>query len=210
METTQNTDGATPELSRKAITFRNKRRVRVLLEHLASLIPKGARVLDVGCGDGVLACLLLQHRPDIEIQGIDVLIRNQTTIRIDQFDGEVIPFDDASFDVVMLVNVLHHTEDPNILLREAARVSSESIVIKDHTSDGFLANATLIFMDWVGNIGLGVPLPYEFWPRWRWIEAIEKLGLKIAVWKNDLRLHPWPATLIFDRSLHFVARLERN
>ena len=50
----------------------HKRRVRVLSEHLAKLIPKDARVLDVGCGDGLLAHLILQRRPDLVLRGIDV------------------------------------------------------------------------------------------------------------------------------------------
>lgn len=196
--------------SQGGLTFRNKRKVFALRNHLAALLPNGASVLDVGCGDGALAYSILQSRPDVEIRGIDALIWKETTIRIDQFDGQVIPYEDASFDVVMFVNVLHHTEDPTVLLREAKRVARKSIVIKDHTRDGLFADATLRFMDWVGNIGLGVPLPYEFWPRERWGEAFKKLGLRISFWKSDLQLYPWPASWLFDRSLHFVAKLDVN
>jgi len=190
------------------LTLRNKRKVLTLRDHLAELLPNGAKVLDVGCGDGALAYSILQRRPDLEIRGIDVLMWKETTIQVDRFDGESIPYDDASFDVVMFVNVLHHTEDPTVLLREAKRVTRTSILIKDHTRDGMFADATLRFMDWVGNIGLGVPLPYEFWPRQRWIETFDMLDLRITDWKKDLRLYPWPVRWIFDRSLHFVARLD--
>lgn len=190
-----------------AVTFRNSRKVVALRDHLANLLPNGARVLDVGCGDGALAYSILQQRPDLEIRGIDVLIWKQTAINVDQFDGSVIPFEDGSFDVVMFVNVLHHTDNPLTLLREAKRVARQSIVIKDHLREGLLADTTLRFMDWVGNIGLGVRLPYEFWRYDRWLEAFDSLGLKIDFWKSDLRLYPWPATWLFDRSLHFVASL---
>ena len=67
---------------------------------------------------------------------------------------------DASFDVVMFVDVLHHTDDPLLLLQEAQRVG-KIILVKDHFRKGFLAGPTLRFMDWVGNAHHGVVLPYN-------------------------------------------------
>lgn len=184
------------------------RRVRVLCEHLAEIIPRGARVLDVGCGDGLLAHLIQQKRPDIDMRGVDVLVRSGTHIPVDGFDGRVLPCDDGSLDVVMFVDVLHHTDDPMILLREATRVARQSVVIKDHTLNGFLAGPTLRFMDQVGNARHGVNLPYNYWPKQRWLHAYETLGLTIQAWLTDLQLYPWPADWIFGRSLHFIARLD--
>ena len=51
------------------------RRVRVLSRHLAALIPPRARLLDVGCGDGLLTSLIAQKRPDVSVRGVDVLVR---------------------------------------------------------------------------------------------------------------------------------------
>lgn len=186
----------------------HERRVRVLSDHLAKLIPQDSRVLDIGCGDGLLAHFILQQRPDLDLRGIDVLVREQTHIPVDGFDGRAIPYADASFDVVIFVDVLHHTEDPMLLLREAARVAGTAIVIKDHTRDGALAGLTLRFLDWVGNARHGVALPYNYWPRQRWQEAFNTLGLTIGVWNKDLGLYPLPANWFFGRSLHFVARLD--
>jgi len=186
----------------------HNRRVRVLSDHLAELIPQDARVLDVGCGDGLLAHLIMQKIPSVEIKGIDVLVRSQAHIPVDEFDGQVIPHADASFDVVMFVDVLHHTEDPMILLREAVRVASKAIAIKDHTCNGLFAGSTLRFMDQIGNARYGVALPYNYWSQQRWFEAFHTLDLTIAAWKKDLGLYPRPANWIFGRSLHFIALLD--
>jgi SAM-dependent methyltransferase len=188
--------------------FVHRRRVRVLSDRLAPLIPDGARVLDVGCGDGLTAHLIKQRRPDIAIQGIDVLVRARTCIPVEGFDGKRIPFADASLDVVMFIDVLHHSDDPMILLREAARVSRRAIVIKDHMLDGFLAAGTLRFMDRVGNARYGVALPYNYWSREQWFDAWRAMGLGVAAWTTDLKLYWLPADWIFGRSLHFIARLE--
>ncbi|MGH8071188.1 MAG: class I SAM-dependent methyltransferase [Candidatus Entotheonellia bacterium] len=184
------------------------RRVSVLSDHIAELLPPSARVLDVGCGDGLLAHQIMRKRHDIDLHGIDVCVRGQTHIPVKEFDGEVIPYGDGSFDAVMLVDVLHHTEDPMILLREAVRVSRTALVIKDHSLDGWLAHPTLRFLDWVGNARHGVALPYNYWPGQRWVTAFDALDLTIIAWKKVLRLYPRPASWLFERSLHFIARLD--
>ena len=184
------------------------RRTRVLSGHLAKVIPENVFVLDVGSGDGLLGQLISQIRPDVTIKGIDVLVRPRTHIPTEKYDGERIPYGDTSFDGVMFVDVLHHTTDPMILLREAARVARSTIVIKDHLLDGLFAGQTLRFMDRAGNARHGIPLPYNYWTKETWFDAFNALGLRVGMWTAKLCLYPRPATWLFDRSLHFVARLD--
>ncbi len=188
----------------------HRRRDHVLAKHLAGMLPQNARVLDVGAGDGLLARLIMDQRRDLTITGIDVLVRQDTLIPVQSFDGRSIPFDDAAFDVAMFVDVLHHTNDPGALLREAARVSSHSVVIKDHTLNGFLAGPTLRFMDEVGNRRHGVTLPYNYWPKAKWEEAFGMLHLRVAAWHSRLGLYPVVANWVFGRGLHFIALLEHE
>lgn len=183
------------------------RRIRVLQRHLKDLLPAQGSVLDVGCGDGLLAYRISKELPELTVTGIDVLLRDNTYIPVAHFGGDQIPYDDNAFDAVMFVDVLHHTEDPMVLLREAARVARHQIVIKDHTRNGLLANATLRFMDKVGNAHHGVALPFNYWSRQQWEAAFQELQLHIDVWLGKLGLYPIPADYIFGRSLHYAARL---
>jgi SAM-dependent methyltransferase len=185
------------------------RRVRVLAGHIARLLPPGASVLDVGAGDGQLAALVRSLRPDITVSGVDVLIRPATAIPVEQFDGIHIPRATGSVDVAMLIDVLHHTDDPLVLLREASRVA-KLVLIKDHTRDGLLAEATLRFMDDVGNARHGVRLPYNYLAWSEWTRAFAAVGLEPASVTRRLGLYPPPASWLFDRSLHFVATLRHR
>lgn len=184
------------------------RRVRVLSALLTQFLPENSRILDVGCGDGEISRAILSLRSDLKIQGIDVLLRGVEHIPVTQFDGHTIPFRDRLFDVVMFVDVLHHATEPLQLLREASRVAAHAIVVKDHTAEGFLADLTLRFMDRAGNERYGVALPYNFWTNAQWTKALESVGLSIVQWRSRLHLYPWPASVLFDRSLHFIARLQ--
>lgn len=186
------------------------RRIAVLAGHLQSIVPPDSSVLDVGCGDGALASLIAQGRPDIRVSGIDVLCRSDSRIPVRQFDGATVPFAADSQDVVMLIDVLHHTVDPNVLLREARRVARRVVVIKDHLRDGVLAGPTLRFMDWVGNARHGVALPYNYWTRAQWEAGFRDASLCVTSWTSDLRLYPWPLDWVFERSLHFLAVLRAS
>ena len=186
------------------------RRVRVLRDRLVPLIPEGARILDLGCGDGTLAWSIQQVRKDVSVRGLDVLVRQPTRIPVEAFDGETLSYPDRTFDAVLIVDVLHHAREPLELLREAARVSRADVLIKDHLADPWLAVPRLRFMDWFGNARHGVALTYRYWTRSAWTEAFRSLDLTVADWNERLGLYPAPASWVFDDSLHFVARLQRN
>jgi SAM-dependent methyltransferase len=183
------------------------RRVRVISDHLGPLLGPGFHVLDVGAGDGRLAARLATTRSDLQIRCVDVQTRPTSAFLVERFDGRQLPFGDRHFDAALLVDVLHHASDPLGLLAEAQRVA-RVVLIKDHALEGWFADSTLRFMDWVGNARHGIPLPFNYWTRAAWIEAFEGMDLNIRSWQTPLGMYPWPASLLFDRGLHFVAALE--
>lgn len=186
------------------------RRVKQLTLALASCMPNGVGVLDVGCGNGQIDKQLLQSRGDLTIEGVDVLVRDNTAIPVTHFDGKSLPYTDNSKDVVMFVDVLHHTEDPEASLREALRVTKRWILIKDHNRDGIAAETTLRVMDWFGNAHHGVVLPYNYLSRQEWSAIYSRLQLTVHKELQDLRLYPWWANWLFGRNLHSVVLLEKR
>jgi ubiquinone/menaquinone biosynthesis C-methylase UbiE len=183
------------------------RRVYVLSRHLARAIPTRGSVLDIGCGDGQIAMALMRLRPDLKVEGVDIVPRPRTLIPVTQYDGVRLPFDDKSVDYVTIVDVLHHTTDPSAVMIEAARVARLGVVIKDHLREGVLAGPTLSFMDWFGNFGDGVPMPYLFHSRREWQGAFFKARLEVVSMVEKLNIYLPPAGWLFDRQLHFVAYL---
>ncbi len=186
------------------------RRVRRLAEALGGLIPAGSKILDVGCGDGQIGAKLANSSREISVSGIDVLIRPHCQIAVTQFDGKKIPFEDASFDLAMFVDVLHHTNDPLALLAEAKRVTRRYVLLKDHFRTGGIGNLTLRAMDWFGNAHHGVVLPYNYLSEPEWNRIYERLGLGVVELKRKLNLYPFLADILFGRGLHFIVLLEKK
>jgi SAM-dependent methyltransferase len=183
------------------------RRTRVLTEELRKQTVGCQRILDVGTGDGQIARDLATGRPGTMVEGIDVFVRPHTHIPVTVFDGTTIPFADGSFDAVTFSDVLHHTDDPAVLIREAARVSRGVVVIKDHLSENAFDHATLRFMDWVGNAPHNVRLPYNYASRAQWNAWFKDAGLEVAEFNTAIPLYPFPFSAVFGRGLHFVAQL---
>jgi SAM-dependent methyltransferase len=186
------------------------RRIERLARALAGVLPRNVRVLDVGSGDGQLARRIMELRLDLQFTGVDVLVRPRSFIPITAFDGDHLPFTNGEFDVVMLIDVVHHAQHQLSLLRESARVARRLVVIKDHIVRGMLARQTLGLMDWVGNARHGVALPYAYWTDAEWTAAFAEAGLKQVDRRDRLDLYPFPASLLFDRHLHMMTVLEKS
>jgi SAM-dependent methyltransferase len=194
-------------LMARALAVFERRRAEVLGARLPEFIPACSSVLDVGAGDGRIARLVAERRPELTIQGVDVLVRPDAAIPIAAFDGRHLPYADKRFDTVLFVDVLHHTDDPSALLREAARVARETIVIKDHIVDGPLGTAMLKFQDWLGNARYGVALPYNFWRHDQWLAAFAAIGAELDRSIFGMHYWGWPGGWLLDRQFHFIARL---
>ena len=184
-----------------------ERRLKVLATHIGSLLPDSGSVLDVGCGNGTISRLVMNACPGLNITGIDVMARPSCDIPFDVYDGKRFPRSENSVDFVLFTDVLHHVDDPLMLLNEASRVAEKAIIIKDHLCDSSLARRTLSFMDWVGNRPHGVVLPYNYLSFNQWQHIWKSLGTEPDEVITELGLYPklfWP---LFEKGLHFICRL---
>jgi len=104
------------------------------MEALAQLVPQGARVLDLGCGDGAMLAHLQRTRGcsgyGIEIDDANVLACVRRGVNVIQLnlDEGLSMFEDASFDVVLQIDTLQHLRNAEVMLRETVRVGRVGIV----------------------------------------------------------------------------------
>ena len=105
----------------------SRKRLAVLLDSYLPDQGDGLRLLDVGCGTGHhMASLREQGFAVAGVDGsagmLDQARANNPGTEIRQADVESIPFDDATFDFVLCIEVLRYLPDPEPCIREMARV----------------------------------------------------------------------------------------
>ncbi|HCX80335.1 MAG: methionine biosynthesis protein MetW [Curvibacter sp. RIFCSPHIGHO2_12_FULL_63_18] len=104
------------------------------LHAIAGLVPHGARVLDLGCGDGAMLDYLQRERGcsgyGVELDDANVLACVQRGVNVLQLnlDQGLSMFGDASFDVVLQIDTLQHLRNAETMLKETARVGRVGIV----------------------------------------------------------------------------------
>jgi len=104
-------------------------RYKKQVESVAQMAPKGARVLDIGCGLGQTTAMLAILRPDLKVKGID-LNEASTWRDIEQYcscqfqvgNALNLPFDEGEFDIAVSFGVMEHTKNDKKFLGEVYRV----------------------------------------------------------------------------------------
>ena len=180
-----------------------------IVAYLIGLLPQQGRVLDVGCGTGKISRMITEQNAMLSIEGIDILAQPQAQIPVKVFDGSKIPFEDKSFDAVIFVDVLHHTNNHTQLLNEALRVSKGAVVVKDHIYKNRLDFAILAFMDWVGNESLGIRSIYNYYSLEQWEQLFKEIGITKSETKMVQGLYPFPFNIVFEWNKQVAFRLLR-
>jgi methionine biosynthesis protein MetW len=115
-----------------APTGQNATRVDLLL--VADMIEKGARVLDVGCGDGALLKTLIERRNvdgrgiELSQAGVNSCVAQGLSVIQGDADTDLDAYPDDSFDYVVLSQTLQATRNPRIVLEQLLRIGQRAIV----------------------------------------------------------------------------------
>lgn len=97
---------------------------------MAPFLSQSQKHIDIGSGPGSL--LEVMRARGYVVDGLDITdsaYRNELKAKL--YDGHTMPYAGKQYDSSLLSTMLHHTPDPDHILREAARISKRLIIIED-------------------------------------------------------------------------------
>lgn len=138
---------------------------RIDLTVVAGLVSPGARVLDLGCGDGTLLKLLVDEKGvfargvEISDEGVRQCVSRGLAVDHADLDHGLGDYPDGSFDYVILSQTLQTVRKPDLVLKEMLRVGRTGIVSFPNFGYWGVRGALLL----TGRMPKNDYLPYEWY-----------------------------------------------
>lgn len=152
------------------------RRAAVKRQRLVPLLSSEENLLEVGCGNGALTVLLRDEGHSVTPLDIaDGSIFPE--VRPILYDGGQFPFRDGQFTTCQLITMLHHTPDPEHLIREAMRVADRIIIMEDVYKGEWQKRLTFFADSIVNGEFHGHPHTNRSDAEWR--KTFNRLGLRV-------------------------------
>ena len=153
------------------------RRAELFVSIFKELIPSSAKVLDIGGGWGFYVEPLERAR-NCEVTVLDVREPRFRKAPVVVYEGDKLPFADQSFDVSLLITVLHHVVSPERLLAEARRVTRHLVIVVEDLYQSSIGRIWTILRDSFYNLEI-VGHPHQFRTREEWRHCFQKLGFRM-------------------------------
>lgn len=152
-----------------------------------TFLPKGSRILDLGGGWGFYSEPLARRGHDSLV--LDVVKPGYQKAPVVIYDGSKIPFGDKSFDVTLLVTMLHHVPDPEALMREVTRVTRSRVVVVEDLYHHGAGRFWTILRDRLLNMEF-VEHPHQFRTHGDWLHFFCSKGFRL---EKFARVYTWLA-----------------
>jgi SAM-dependent methyltransferase len=122
------------------------------------------------------------------------------------YDGRVLPFEDDTFGLVTIVDVLHHAESPRAVLSEALRVVDRHglVVVKDHVRLSRWSDRVLLGMDTASNFGVHDLTRGRYLSMSEWVAIIAASGGTIEALEWPFRVHGLPWRVVARDAYHLL------
>lgn len=175
-----------------------------MAENCDGYIKKGSKMLDLGCGSGIVS-REFARRFQVDVMGVDIVDLRVVPLRLQLINGRDLPFDDGSFDTILISYVLHHTKDPIAIIKEAKRVVKHGghIIVFEDLFEGAFSKAICdihgyTFKKIFDHDREGTGENFKNSREWRLI--FEHLGLESVLEKRvSAHWHPVPKRLFIFR-----------
>jgi len=153
-----------------------RKRSETVVSRIMPYINDSNKIVDIGSGTGDIANLIITQGKNIT--PVDVTdFHGPRMIKTIIYDGKTLPFKAESFDTALLLMVMHHTPNPEVIFKEAARVAKKIVVIESSYTNKVNRFFTVI-SDTIGNLRLEA-----FWNSYKtdkqWRQFFVQHGFKI-------------------------------
>lgn len=146
-------------------------------------------VLDIGGGWGFYAAPLEKRGHHVTV--LDVVKPGFQKAPVVIYPGGRMPFDDRTFDASMMVTMLHHTPDPEAILKEAMRVTRDKLIVIEDVYHHLPGKLWTILRDQIYNFEF-FGHPCNFKTKREWLALFDKFGLKLV---EEKQVYTWQAGL---------------
>ena len=148
----------------KCTDFTLAYRSRVVINAYTGWLSPRTKVLDVGCGNAVVSEELKKHFK-CTVVGTDILDyrKREVPFKI-MTNPKKLPFNDNEFDVCMFNDALHHCDDQDALLKEAARVAGNMLLFEMEPT--ITAKIVEVLITQIHNPNMNIPFNIKTKERW--------------------------------------------